>query len=177
MLDRDTALRALEELARVLASKGIEGRLFVVGGAAMALAFDARRMTRDIDAVFEPKSEIYRAAAEVAHALDLPDDWLNDAVKGFVPGTDPDAVPIFVRPGLAVSAASARFLLAMKLRASRAEQDVDDITFLAALLGLHTSDEVLRVVTDRYPLDELPLRARFLVEELFGPTSGRDAGK
>ena len=177
MLDRSTALVALEELARVLASKGIEGRLFAVGGAAMALAFDARRMTRDIDAVFEPTSEIYRAAAEVAHTLELPDDWLNDAVKGFVPGTDPDAVPIFVRPGLAVSAASARFLLAMKLRASRPEQDVDDITFLAALLGLRTADQVLRVATDRYTLDELPPRARFLIEELFGPTSTREAEK
>ena len=174
MLDRSSALAALEELARVLASRGIEGRLFVVGGAAMALAFDARRMTRDIDGVFEPKSEVYRAAADVAVILDLPDDWLNDAVKGFVPGTDPDAVPIFVRPGLAVSAASARFLLAMKLRASRPEQDVDDITFLAALLGLNTADQVLRVATDRYSPDELPPRARFLIEELFGPTSTRE---
>lgn len=175
MLGRSSALAALEELARVLASRGIEGRLFVVGGAAMALAFDARRMTRDIDGVFEPKSEVYRAAADVAVTLDLPDDWLNDAVKGFVPGTDPDAVPIFVRPGLAVSAASARFLLAMKLRASRPEQDVDDITFLAAVLGLNTADQVLRVATDRYSVDELPPRSRFLIEELFGPTSTREA--
>lgn len=175
MLDRSTALTALEELAGVLASKGIEGRLFVVGGAAMALAFDARRMTRDIDGVFEPKSEVYRAAAEVAAKLDLPDNWLNDAVKGFVPGTDSDAVPIFVRPGLAVSAASARFLLAMKLRASRPEQDVDDITFLAALLGLDTAEQVLRVATERYSADELPQRARFLIEELFGPTPSGEA--
>lgn len=175
MLDRSTALEALEELARALSSKGIEGRLFMVGGAAMALAFDARRMSRDIDGVFEPKSEIYRAATEVAVTLDLPDDWLNDAVKGFVPGTDPDAVPIFVRPGLALSAASARFLLAMKLRSSRPEQDVDDITFLAALLGLDTAEQVLRVAADRYSLDELPPRARFLVDELFGPTSAREA--
>ena len=140
----------------------------------MALAFDARRMTRDSGGVFEPKSEVYRAAADVAVTLDLPDDWLNDAVKGFVPGTDPDALPIFVRPGLAVSAATARFLLAMKLRASRPEQDVDDITFLAALLGLKTADELLRVATDRYSPDELPPRARFLIEELFGPSSTQD---
>src|SRR5947209_3790376 len=113
MLGRQAALRALEELASVLAARGIEGRLFVVGGAAMALAFDARRMTRDIDAVFEPKAEVYHAAEDVAARLGLPDGWLNDAVKGFVPGTDPEALPIFERPGLSVSAASARFLLAM----------------------------------------------------------------
>ena len=164
-------MQALEELAGVLAAKGIDGRLFLVGGAAMALAFDARRTTRDVDAVFEPKSEIYDASAEVAQRLDLPDDWLNDAVKGFVPGTDPDAVPIFARPGLTVSAASARFLLAMKLRAARAEQDVGDIRFLVDLLGLRTAAEILRIATDRFGSEELPPRARFLVEEIFGPAS------
>src|SRR5207302_6607242 len=111
MFDRQAALRALEELATVLESRGIAGRLFVVGGVAIALAFDARRITRDIDAVFEPKSEVYSAAREVADRLELPDEWLNDAVKGFIPGTDPDALPVFDRPGLAVTSASARFLL------------------------------------------------------------------
>src|SRR5258707_10307925 len=130
MFDRDAALRTLEELASVLASRGVDAHIFVVGGAAMALAFDARRMTRDIDAVFEPKTAVYSAAREVADRLALPDDWLNDAVKGFVPGTDPEALPIFERPGLSVSAASARFLVAMKLRAARVEQDASDIEFL-----------------------------------------------
>src|SRR5207302_7126890 len=72
MVDRNAALRALEELALVLNSRGIAGRIFVVGGAALALAFDARRTTRDIDAVFEPKTEVYGAAREVADRLDLP---------------------------------------------------------------------------------------------------------
>jgi hypothetical protein len=125
-------------------------------------------MTRDIDAVFEPKSVVHSAAHNVAERLGLPDDWLNDAVKGFVPGTDPDALPIFDRPGLSVSAASARFLLAMKLRAARVEQDSDDIRFLANLLGLHTAAEVMAVAEQRYDIRELPPRARFLVEELFG---------
>jgi hypothetical protein len=172
VFDRDAALHALELLASTLAVRGIEGRVFVVGGAALALAFDARRSTRDIDAVFEPKTEVYRAAHEVAAQLDLPDDWLNDAVKGFVPGTDPDAVPVFDRPGLSVSAASARFLLAMKLRAARVEQDSEDIRFLANLLGLHSADAVLQVARERYTVEELPPRARFLVDELFAPGDG-----
>lgn len=171
MFDRDTALRAFEELASELQSRGLHAHVFVVGGAAMALAFDARRMTRDIDAVFEPKSAVYDAAHAVAERLELPDDWLNDAVKGFVPGTDPEALPVFDRPGLSVAAASARFLLAMKLRAARVEQDTDDIRFLAGILGLHTADAVLRVAAERYDAAELPPRARFLVEELFGPSS------
>lgn len=151
MFNREQAIHAFEELASILASRGITGRVFVVGGAALALAFNARR-----------------AAREVASRLQLPDDWLNDAVKGFIPGTDPDAVPVFERPGLAVSAASAPFLLAMKLRAARVEQDTEDIRFLAALLGLNTPAAVLAVATQRYPKESLPPKTRFLVEELFG---------
>jgi hypothetical protein len=167
VLDRVAALQALEELASVLHARGIQGRMFVVGGAALALAFNSRRATRDIDAVFEPKSEVYSAAHEVADRLSLPDDWLNDAVKGFIPGTDPEAIPVFERPGLSVTAASARFLLAMKLRAARVELDADDIRFLADLLGLKTADAVLAIATQRYDARHLPPRARFLVDELF----------
>ena len=45
----------------------MKARIFTV---AIALAFDARRITRDIDAVFEPKSEVYSAAREVADRLE-----------------------------------------------------------------------------------------------------------
>ncbi len=50
----------------------------VVGGAAIALAYDERRSTRDIDAVFVPKMHVYRAAARVAADRGLPVGWLND---------------------------------------------------------------------------------------------------
>jgi hypothetical protein len=42
----------------------------------------------------------------------LPPDWLNDSVRGFVPGDDAEAVRYTV-PGLAVALASPRHLLAM----------------------------------------------------------------
>ena len=74
--------------------------MYVVGGAAIALAFDERRATRDIDAVFEPKSVVYEAAAVVAEQLRLPAGWLNDAVKGFLEGDDPAAAPVLDLPGL-----------------------------------------------------------------------------
>ncbi|NMO04135.1 hypothetical protein HH308_23240 [Gordonia sp. TBRC 11910] len=54
----------------------------------MALAFDARRVTADVDAVFEPTTVIREAARHVAgnHPTLLEgDDWLDDAAKGLVP--------------------------------------------------------------------------------------------
>jgi hypothetical protein len=46
--------------------------MYAVGGAAIALAFDERCSTRDIDAVFEPKNVVYGAASAVAGRSGLP---------------------------------------------------------------------------------------------------------
>jgi hypothetical protein len=71
-MTREEIVDALSAVGRLLHARGIEGELYAVGGAAIAFALDARRSTRDVDAVFEPKGAIYEAAAEVALALDLP---------------------------------------------------------------------------------------------------------
>lgn len=166
-LGREDILSALAAVADVLAAEGIDGRIYVVGGAAMAIAYQRDRVTRDVDAVFAPAAAVRAAAVAVAVERGLPDDWLNDAVKGFVPGTDPEQVPVFSRPGLEVGAASARVMLGMKVLAVRVELDADDIETLARILDLRTADEVLQVVTSLYPAAMIPPRSQFLVQELF----------
>ncbi len=137
----------------------------MVGGAAIALAYDERRSTRDIDAVFEPKATVYEAAAEVGEQLALPVGWLNDAVKGFLAG-DLEAAPVLEVPGLRCLAASPRMLLAMKVLAHRVGEDEDDVRLLAGELGIGSAQEVLTVVEEVYG-DRLDVAARFFVEELF----------
>jgi hypothetical protein len=66
----------LTELGAMLAEEGERAELFRVGGAAMALAYNTRRFTRDIDALFEPKSVVYEAARKVAERHDLAPHWL-----------------------------------------------------------------------------------------------------
>ena len=140
--------------------------MYVVGGAAIALAFAERRSTRDIDAVFEPKLVIYETAAEMAEELGLPDGWLNDAVTGFLQTGDDDAAAVLELPGLRVATASARVLLAMKVLAHRAGEDDDDVRLLAGQLGLETAADVLAVAADVYG-DRLDAASQFFVEELF----------
>ncbi|MEJ7798672.1 MAG: hypothetical protein WKF42_09250 [Solirubrobacteraceae bacterium] len=165
-MTRDEIVAALTAVGRVLHARGLEGELYVVGGAAIALALDARRSTRDVDAVFEPKAAIYEAAAEVAEDLRLPPGWLNDAVKGFLAGPDPLASPVLEVPGLRCLAASPRMLLALKVLAHRVGEDEDDVRLLARELGLDGAKEVLTVAEDIFG-DRLDAAARFFVEELF----------
>lgn len=165
-MNREEIVEALTAVGRVLHRRGLEGEMYIVGGAAIALALDARRSTRDIDAVFEPKSAIYEAADEVAPALDLPPGWLNDAVKGFLAGTDPAAAPVLEVPGLRCLAASPRMLIALKVLAHRIGEDDDDVRLLARELGLDTAQDVL-VLAEEVFGDRLDAAARFFVEELF----------
>lgn len=74
---RDDGRRLLSELARELGSEGVQGHLFLVGGAAMALAMQH-----------------------------LPDDWLNDGATGFMLGEDPNATTPYESAGLVVRVAS-----------------------------------------------------------------------
>jgi len=167
-LDRASMTDAFEELSRVLERRGIEARLFVVGGAAIVLAYGERRMTRDVDAIFEPKDAVYEAAREVGLTRGWPDDWLNDAAKGFAPGPDPQQRIVFATNNLEVAVASPEYLLAMKLLASRADQDVEDIRLLYSQLGYTTADEGMNLVERFYPREQLQPRIQFLLEELFG---------
>lgn len=163
---RGEIVELLGELGARLHARGVEGEMYVVGGAAIALAFDERRSTRDIDAVFEPKGEIYAAAGAIAAARGLPDGWLNDAVKGFLAGADPEAPLALEVPGLRVSTASPRILLAMKVLSHRVGEDEDDVRLLARELELGEAATVLAVAEDVYG-DRLDAAARFFVEQLF----------
>lgn len=159
----------LASLAVELDSRGIQADLFLVGGAALAVAYDARRATRDVDAVFEPKSTVYGAAVAVADRHGLDPDWLNDAVKGFLHGEDPEARPVFDRPGLRVDVASPRYMLAMKLLAAR-DDDIDDIRDLYRACGFTTAEEGLRLVEAAYPESQISPKVQFMLEEMFPPT-------
>jgi hypothetical protein len=165
-VDRQEIIATLEALAALLRERGVDGEMYVVRGTAIALAYDARRSTRDIDAVFEPKRAVYEAAAVLAEQRGLPIGWLNDAVKGFLAGPDPQAAPVLERPGLRVLAASPRTLLALKVLAHRVGEDEGDVLLLADALGLSDTSDVLAVAEEVFG-DRLERAARFFVEELF----------
>jgi len=84
-LGREDIRALLDDLSAELAERGARAELFLVGGAALAVAYDSMRATRDLDAVFIPADVVRQAAAAVAEREGLAEDWLNDAVKGSSP--------------------------------------------------------------------------------------------
>ncbi|MGI8536897.1 MAG: DUF6036 family nucleotidyltransferase [Mycobacteriales bacterium] len=163
-MDRAEILAALTALGEQLQRDGVVADLYVVGGAAIALAYDDRRSTRDIDAVFVPKILVYQAAARVAADRGLPVGWLNDAVKGFLLGPDRFPTEILDLPGLRVEVASAQTVLVMKCLAHRVGEDDDDLRLLAGHLRLQGAAEVLDLVARMAGPRLLTPQVQFFVE-------------
>jgi len=123
--------RAFGALSCELGDSGEKGEIVVIGGAALVLLFEARESTKDVDAYFlSPKASTMRAAiARVAERLELPEDWMNDAAKGFFVGVT-SGDELYESEFLVARAASTVQLLAMKLAAWRDAIDRDDARLL-----------------------------------------------
>ncbi|HEY1617050.1 MAG TPA: DUF6036 family nucleotidyltransferase [Streptosporangiaceae bacterium] len=168
LLDRAAIQDAFRRLGDRLVLRGVVADIYIIGGAAMALAYDARRATRDIDAVFQPHGIVLDEAWAVADELGLPRWWLNEQASAYVaPGGDAAAPHVFDHPGLRVSAASPEHLLAMKVLAAR-RRDVEDISYLVKHLGLSTVEDVLEVCATVFPDEPVPDRATLILEDAFG---------
>jgi len=167
LLDRAGIEDAFRRLGERLATRGVIADLYVFGGAAMALAYDSRRATRDVDALFKPHGIVHDEALAVAAELGLPRWWLNEQASSYVaPGGDPSASRVFDHPGLRVFAASPEHLLAMKALAAR-PRDAEDIRQLAKILGLRSADEILSSVREVFPEQDPPERLRLLLDDIF----------
>lgn len=115
LLDRAQIERAFTALGDRLVQRGVVADVFIVGGAAMALAYDATRVTRDVDSLFVPHGVVLEEARNVAQDLGLPAWWLNEQASVYISGKDdPDKRRVFDHPGLRVTAASSRHIFAMK---------------------------------------------------------------
>ena len=166
-LGREDIRALLDDLSAELAARGARAELFLVGGAALAVAYDATRATRDLDAVFIPTNIVRQAATAVAEHRGLTEDWLNDAVKGFLPGPDPDAQRFYSSDSLIVDVASPRYLLAMKLFAAPAPRSTPTTSsLLYRKLGFTTVDEGLDLVEQAYPGRPIPAKVKFLLTEI-----------
>ncbi len=166
-------LRLLDEKAKA-APQLVE--LSIYGGVALAVAFDMRQATRDVDAVVNGSPDFLRAAVvEVAAKKGWPEDWLNDGVPGFRSANERmvlmESFQGSADGGLRISLPAPEYLFAMKVTAKRPEgiggsRDISDIEGLARVCGIKNAEQALALVEAFYPSRLIPAKVRFGVEEI-----------
>ena len=166
-MNREDIEKYLRMLGEELQKKQVIGEILLVGGAVMLLEVGNREVTKDIDAYFEPQysSEIREAAMTVADREGLPDDWLNDGVKGFF-YSQPPHKRWAEYPGLRVYIATLDYILVMKVVAGR-PQDVEDAKALIQMLRISDAQEVFSLIAKYTRQQKLETRVQYIVEELF----------
>ncbi len=138
----------------------------------MVLVFQTREATRDVDVVIlaPQETERVRAIAKlVAAERGWPDDWLNDAAKGFMVGLSHGPV-VFSAAGITVRRPAIEQLLAMKLCAWRDDVDIADARrLLEELPGAY--DDVWQQVTP-YLQPGSELKAKYAFDDLWEEARG-----
>lgn len=156
----------LAQLNEELRIMDVKGEICLYGGTVMCLVYEARPSTKDVDAIFEPTDQIRKAASRVAEANHLREDWLNDAVKGFIVSHSQRI--LFNFSNLKVYVPEPDYLLAMKALASRVDAtDKQDVLFLIKQMNIHSPEEVFSILGKYYPNQQIRPATQFFIEELF----------
>lgn len=138
----------IEQLIYLLATRlnnaGVSGKISIVGGAALSVAYiPERAATMDIDATYPSDPRVGAVINQIAVERNLPTNWINNAVNAYIPF---EATEMWVQRQeigqIEVRYASAELLLAMKLKADRGNRDRPDIAALIKLCGLTTLQEI-----------------------------------
>lgn len=164
----DDMERAFQALSNTLNHEGHHADIVIADGAWMALVLGSRDVTKDIDAYLSaPTEPIRQAVLRVASELDLPQDWLNDGVKGFFYGTPPQSL-WREYPALRVYAVTVDYMLAMKVLAAR-NDDREDTKALLQSLSITTVTEALDIVERYIPVSLLTPKHRYFTESCLEP--------
>lgn len=175
-LDRDTLRRLFDELADELARVQARAHVYIVGGAAMMLAYQRDRTTHDGDARIDDGHAAVLAAVEtIARRHGLATTWLNEQAAEYLPATPDRRAPVvYDSPHLVITGASAEHLLAMKLEAAR-RTDEADVVALLRTLDIQDSDTAIAIHASLFPDSRQTGRARALNEAALRDAARREA--
>ena len=165
-LDREALIGLLDDLAGRLERRNVRAQVYIVGGAAMSLAFDRTRTTHDVDARIEAgHGALVEAVQEIARERGLPGTWLNEQATSTMPkAPDTRARTVYDSPWLTITGASAEHILAMKLESAR-ETDRGDIETLVGCLKIRSVSDGMRVHEELFPESGRRSRAEQILRE------------
>lgn len=174
-ISRQDMLAIFEKMGEACREDGAYYEIAIYGGSALMLAFDYRQATCDID--FVPVSgasdKIAGIADRAAASLGLPANLLRDDVRIFVSdAAQYEMFGEFPKGGgnLRVFSATPEYILAMKILAMRSSMetgDMRDIWELADTCDIVDSGSAIRVLEKFYPGQDMPVRNRLILEDIF----------
>jgi hypothetical protein len=193
-LDRDQLLAAFDEIGRAAVAADARLSIAVFGGSALMLASNFRFATEDVDIAEIGKpwpTWLVDSVERIARQNNWSSQWLNDAVSFHLSplarterdlemfGTFPrreDAV------GLTVFVPTARYLLALKLKALRVAdfakgaQDMADVANLLRVLEINEVEAAIDVLAQFFPKSAANAdKQRYVVRHILAQASAGDA--
>jgi hypothetical protein len=143
----------------------IKGEILLTGGASMCLVHEARDMTKDIDALYEPKTVINSIIQKISADNNIPNNWLNDGVKGFLGNNVPQENFVSFS-NLKVFSITADYLLAMKMLSARYQsEDLADIIFLMNKLNINTKEKAYEILLKYFDETQILPKSMYTIEE------------
>ena len=167
--DRNQLLDAFDEIGKAAIDAHAHLDIAVFGGSALMLASNFRFSTEDVDIseIGRPWPDWLSAVVKrIAVTNGWQEEWLNEAVTFHLSplanpvrdlvglGTFPRAVE---QVGLTVFVPTARYMLALKLKAmrvanfDRGTKDLADIAALLRVVGITTVEEAIAVLAEFFP--------------------------
>jgi hypothetical protein len=192
-LDRDKLLAAFDEIGRAAVTAGTRLCIVVFGGSALMLASNFRFATEDVDIAEITKpwpSWLAEAVERIAVQNNWSPEWMNDAVTFHLsplaqPERDLAVFGTFPRRGdvgLTVSIPSARYLLALKLKALRVAdftkgaQDMADVANLLRVLDIDEIERAIEVFAEFFPKSAADAdKQRYVLKYILAQPSSGDA--
>jgi hypothetical protein len=188
--DRDALLNAFDQIGRAAVLARTKLQIAVYGGSALMLASNFRFATEDVDiADIGQQWPVWlsEAVERIAKQNNWSTTWLNDAVTPLAQADrDLTAFGTFPRRddsvGLSVFVPTARYMLALKLKALRVsdfekgQQDMADIAHLLKVLDLHEIEQAITILAEFFPNSASDAdKQRFVLKRLFAKGTSTDA--
>jgi hypothetical protein len=192
--DRDALLDAFDQIGRAAVAAETKLQIAVYGGSALMLASNFRFATEDVDIADigqqwpEWLSKVVQHIAKENHWSEA---WLNDAVTfhlSHLARADRDLAAFGTFPrrteetGLDVFVPTARYMLALKLKALRisnfekGQQDMADVAHLLKALGLSEVEQAIGIFAEFFPHSAAGAdKQRFVLKRLISGATSVDA--
>jgi hypothetical protein len=191
---RDALLDAFDRIGRAAVEAGTKLQIAVYGGSALMLASNFRFATEDVD--IAEIGQLWPVwLSDVVGQIALENawsaTWLNDAVTfhlSALASADRDLAAFGTFPrlgenvGLTVLVPTARYMLALKLKALRisdfekGQQDMADVAHLLKVLGITEIQPAIGVLAEFFPHSAADAdKQRFVLKRLFSGGTSVDA--